>query len=121
MARYQDKPETQKEQMAEVWDTLIGVNGGGLVERFGVHVTEDSDVHRKFEDKLLAMGADVQFIKGKLEGQTEAVKPDRKAINRQRFKETFFAAVVIGLFILVGMGAIKIGDIIEAIRAWRGT
>lgn len=101
------KPAAQKDQLSQLWDTVLGVDGGGIKEL----ATENHDA-------LVLMREDIAFIKGKLNGG-----PSKRRIISTRLLEVAAVALVFALVYIaaVALDIITPAEGIDLIKAARGT
>ena len=101
------KPTTQREQIATLWDKVIGNGKSGMV------------------DDIAVMKGDLLYIRGKVDGHVLTAKPSTKTITIRRIVETavtvLVLAVVIGGVLLLVLGKLTPDDIANILRAWKGT
>ena len=110
------KPETQKDQLDELWDTVVGTNGKGV----GTVAHENKVAIGEIKE-------DVAFIRGNIEGHisTEKPPPTRRTVTLRRVAETGVTALILfafvaGLILLLG-GKLTADDIVRILSAWKGT
>ena len=98
------RPSAQRDQLAMLWDKVIGNGRRGMV------------------DDVAEMKVDVAYIRGKVDGM--AGTPGRRTIVLRRLAETAATTVILGLILsgllLLFTGRLEAGDIAEILRAWKG-
>ena len=107
------KPATQKAIIEQLWYDIRGEDGTGIYA-----MTHEN------HDHIVTMKEDMAFIKGRIEGQVETAKPSTKSITVRRFLEAgvtaLVLALVVGGFLLIALGTLTPGDIIQMLAAWKG-
>ena len=107
------KPQTQKEAINQLWDTVIGTNGDGL---------KAIAKHNQYD--ISSIKTDVSFIKGKLDGHMDTAKPSTKTITKRHVYETLIVAAVLGVCalagIMIGFRLLTPNDIVRILTAWKG-
>lgn len=100
------KPDTQKRQLEDVWDVLIGENGGGvkaLAERNAVDINE--------------IKTDVAYIRGSVDAHMGTEKPPRKKIILTRAIEMAVLALIVGGVILLAARVLLPSDLVDILNA----
>lgn len=114
------KPKTQKEAIDEMWEKIIGVNGGGLIETVSSHTNEIGEV----KDHVKAVHGDVQYIRGKVDGHVDSEKPSKRHIALRRVLEVVAVAAVLAVVVVGGLllylGKLTPQDIVEILEAYKG-
>ena len=105
MSEGMKRPSAQRDQLATLWDRVIGNGRRGMV------------------DDVADMKVDIAFIKGKVEGHVGA--PSRKTIALRKIAETAVVALVFGIVLIGGVmfvsGRLDADDIANILRAWKGS
>ena len=100
------RPDTQKETLNQLWDTVIGTNGAGLCE-----------IVKENRDDIVEMKTDVAFIKGKVANGTSMPFWKKMAI---RSAEIGVPLVILAIVVLMIFGEISFTELIDFVRAARG-
>lgn len=122
------KPETQKQQLAELWDEVVGTNGEGISEISRDNQKEIHAIHKEQAE----MKADIAYMRGKIDGCLDTPSPTTTNIHTtpisnktktiRRVLEALAIgvgiAIVLGLFVLLAIGRIDTDDIIKMLEAY---